>query len=441
MIPLRHVLSLAPLVATLAACSTPPDTAARPADASLSATDGAADVSIADATSADAGSVPTWSEHVAPIVFRNCVGCHREGGIAPFGLTTYPQASSVAELMSREVSARRMPPTVINASGSCNQFRDDVKWLTGAEIQTIAHWAAGGAPEGDRALLPPVPAPPGGLPRVDARVDIGTSYMPEPGRADQYRCFIANPGLTADRFITGFEVVPGDRRVVHHVILYSLPTAEAEQSALALEAEDAQPGYTCFGGPGATGSAPLALWAPGGEATQFPAGTGLRINGGRRVVIQVHYNVLNGAFPDRTAVQLQLAERVDSEARLTPMVATDINIPPRTAMTTVTAQRAIGSMAPRGARVWGTAPHMHEIGRVQRLSSSGGGATTCLSDVTQWNFHWQRLHFYRAPIELDANQTIAIECGYDSSMRTAATRRGEGTQDEMCLNYLYVTAR
>jgi hypothetical protein len=223
------------------------------------------------------------------------------------------------------------------------------------------------------------------------------------------------------------------------VIVYTIPTAEAEREAQALDAADPLDGYTCFGGPGVTGSAPLVLWAPGGEAVRFPEGTGFRIAGGRRVVIQVHYNTLNGIFPDRTAVQLRTAPSVASEARLLAVAASDINIPPRTAMTLVEGSRALAAtpQAPRGVRVFGVAPHMHELGRTQRVTAG----STCLGNVDQWNFHWQRLFFYDRPVDLDPGVMLRLTCGYDSTSRTAVTRRGEGTDDEMCLSYLFVTAR
>ena len=416
---------------TLAACSADP------------AANGALDSSSGgDASDASpSGPTPTWNEQVAPIVFAKCASCHREGGIAPFSLLTYEGAVPFARAMSREVVARTMPPTVIDASGACNAYRGDVAWLSDGEIETIRRWAAEGTPVGDPARRPSPPSPPQGLDGVDTRFDIGTSYTPPAEPADQYRCFLADPGLAADRFITGYEVLPGDARVVHHVIVYSLPTAESEAAATRADAADPMPGYTCFGGPGVTGSAPLALWAPGGDAVRFPDGTGLRINGGRKVIIQVHYNLLHGSFPDRTAVRLRTAATAGAEARLVPVAATDINIPPRASMTVVNGDRSVPvAQAPRGLRIYGTAPHMHGLGRTQRLTVRSAG-DRCLASVDQWNFHWQRLFFYATPIEIDPGATIRVSCGYDSTSRTVATRRGEGTEDEMCLNYLYVTSR
>ncbi len=428
---MRHVTFAVPAL-LLAACESPETLAYRDA----SALD---DARAADA--ADVAAAPTWNEHVAPIAFGKCVSCHRAGGIGPFSLETYADARPMAGAMQSETARRTMPPTVINASGACNTFRGDVAWLTDAEIATIGRWAEAGAPEGDPARRPQPPTFRDGLDGADVRFDTGVTYTPAATPADQYRCFLADPGVAQDRFITGFQVTPGDTRVVHHVIVYALPTAEAEAEAARLDAADPMPGYSCFGGPGVTNTAPLVLWAPGGGATTFPEGTGLRLAGGRRVAIQVHYNLLHGTRPDRTAISLRTAASVGAEARFVPVVATDIDIPPRVPMTLVQGERAVpAAVAPRGIRVFGVAPHMHELGRTQRLVARGA-ADACLGDVTQWNFHWQRLFFYAAPVDLAPGVTLAITCGYDSTSRTAPTRRGEGTQDEMCIQYLYVTGR
>ncbi len=424
---MRHLPLPALLAAVaLAACGAPSPTVASDA--------------AADAAS-DVPGTPTWNEHVAPLVFARCVSCHRAGGIAPFSLEDYASARPFAAGMARATAARTMPPTVVNASGACNTYRDDVAWLSDADIATLGRWADAGAPEGPPPARRAPPQPPTGLEGADVRVDIGVSYTPPQGRADQYRCFLADPGVAADRYITGYEVLPGDTRVVHHVIVYSLPTAEAEAEAARRDAADPMPGYECFGGPGTTSTAPLVVWAPGGEATRFPEGTGLRLVGGRRVAIQVHYNLLHGTFADRTAVRLRTTATVGAEARLVPVNATNIEIPPRVASTSVEGTRAVmPAQAPRGVRVYGVAPHMHELGRTLRVEARGAAAR-CLVDVNRWNFHWQRLFFYANPVDVAPGDTIAITCGYDSTSRSAVTRRGEGTQDEMCLNYLYLTGR
>lgn len=386
---------------------------------------------------------PTWAEHVAPILNAQCVNCHRAGGIAPFALTTYAQAAEMARAIATETAARRMPPTVVNATGSCNEYRDDVRRLSEAQVQTLARWADLGAPQGDPSRAPAPPPPAAGLPRVDLRVDMGLSYTPRADRVDDYRCFLVDPGNATDRFITGYEVVPGDPRVVHHMILYTIPSAEAQRQAEALDARDATPGYECFGGPGVGNSAPLALWAPGGGATRFPARSGLRLTGGRKVVMQMHYNLAHGSHPDRTVVNLQTEASVPVQGILFPIVDQSIRLPPR--MTEVVTSRDYPLSNFGGlSRVYihGVAPHMHTLGRSMRVSARevGEGATQCIVDVPRWDFHWQGLYFYRDAVVIERGQTANITCRYDTTTRSETTAWGEGTGDEMCLAYFYATA-
>ncbi len=95
----------------------------------------------------------TWSREVSRIVYSRCVSCHHEGGKA-FSLMTYQDSRPWAKAVKEEVLARRMPPW--NAVKGFGEFRDD-QGLTQEQIEVIADWVEGGAPEGDPALLPPAP--------------------------------------------------------------------------------------------------------------------------------------------------------------------------------------------------------------------------------------------------------------------------------------------
>lgn len=441
---------------SLSACSG--GTVAPPVDAStaeVSAPDDAvtardaatvSDVSSRDATAAGDAAVtvpehPTWATDVAPILYRNCVGCHRAGGIGPFPLITYADARDVADSIHHETAARRMPPTVIDGSGACQSFRDDMPWLTTAQVDTLARWAAQGAPEGDPSRAPQVPPAPAGLDRVDVRLDMGITYTPNAMLRDDYRCFLVDPGLTEDQFITGYEVHPGDARVVHHMILYSIPTEAAEQSAMQADARDATPGYPCFGGPGVNNSQPLVLWAPGGGVTEFPRNTGLRMKAGRRAIMQVHYNLAPGAFPDRTRINLRMERAVSAEGYLVPYRPRVVSLPPRQTEAVASDSISLSSLGLPLPQIWvhGVAPHMHTLGRTLRVDVADGADTRCLVNVPNWNFHWQRMGFYAEPLLVNRTEQLTLRCSYDTTSRTTTTTWGEGTQDEMCLNYFYAT--
>ncbi len=260
-------------------------------------------------------TTPTYAEVVAPILMKNCANCHREGGIAPFSLLTYEETKPLAGLIKTATAAREMPPFNPNNCGHCNTFQD-APWLTPEEIASITAWADAGAPSGDLSKAPLSPDAPMGLTEANATWDMGVSYTPNGKVADGYRCFLVDPQTATDKFLTGYEVLPGDPRVVHHVIAYMLGSAADEAEAEALDAQDPAPGYPCFGGPGVSGSRFTVGWAPGGGPTRLPATTGLRIPGGRKLIMQFHYNLASGAFPDQTTIKVNMVDSVTNEARI-----------------------------------------------------------------------------------------------------------------------------
>jgi mono/diheme cytochrome c family protein len=98
----------------------------------------------------------TFTRDVAPILFENCVECHRQGSFAPMSLLTYEEARRYAQRIHYRVANRQMPPWHVDESIGIQDFSNDVS-LTDAEIQTIVRWVEAGSPRGDGADMPPVP--------------------------------------------------------------------------------------------------------------------------------------------------------------------------------------------------------------------------------------------------------------------------------------------
>lgn len=396
---------------------------------------GAGGGATSGSTASGTNAAPTFYEDVAPIVYARCLSCHVEGGIAPFTLDTYENAQPFAEAIRMETAARTMPPFHIDNSGDCNTYLD-ARWLTEDEIATLAAWADGGALEGDPANAPPLPGKPAGLANVSATLDIGALYTPDASLDDDYRCFIVDPGIAEDSYLTAYEVKPGDPRVVHHVVVYSFSDAAAEAQAEALDQAQAGPGYTCFGGAGAAASF-IVGWAPGMPVTRYPQGTGLMLNGGRKLAIQVHYNLSYGPLPDRTTVDVELAPSVDKPAGLYAVVNTDIDLAPGQEL--VETSKVFQNTAPNPMVVHGVFPHMHTLGRTLRVDLDNGGASSCLVNVPDWSFHWQQFYMYTQPIVVQPGGQVSIDCTYDTRGETSPIQWGEGTGDEMCAVGLYVT--
>lgn len=387
-----------------------------------------------DTPGGDPDDAVTYHRDVAPILYRHCVTCHVDGGIAPFPLLSYGDAAAVGGLMQYATAMRMMPPFPVDNTGACNTYRD-ARWLGDDEIATIGRWVEGGMVEGEPPASPPVAPVVGGLDRITGTIDIGATYTPNASLSDEYRCFVLDPPSVTDTFVTAYHVRPGDPRMVHHVVLFALDTDAAESAAEARDAGEAGSGYTCFGAAGVP-SRTVGAWAPGGGPTLHPAGSGIRLTGGRKVVMQVHYNMANGVFPDRTAIDLTLDDQVGDEARIAGMFTTDIALAPRQSAVVVEADDSLGG-GTGTVRVWGVFPHMHTRGTALRLDAMDTGA--CLVDVPRWNFHWQSLYFFDQPLTVSADELMHIRCEYDTSADSQPIGWGEGTDDEMCGAGLYVT--
>ncbi|HUP55824.1 MAG TPA: hypothetical protein VM598_00115, partial [Bdellovibrionota bacterium] len=156
-------------------------------------------LSLAFLSSLAASADVTYHQQIAPIIGQKCLGCHgaRPQG-APFSLSSYADLASRVDLVEQAVVDRSMPPTAVDASGSCQSYAS-TSWMTDSEIAMIQDWAAQGAPEGDAATAADIPEPEGQsrLDRVDAVVGMKKPYTP-PADADELRCFLTDAPVGDD---------------------------------------------------------------------------------------------------------------------------------------------------------------------------------------------------------------------------------------------------
>ena len=385
-----------------------------------------------------AQALTTYTEHVRPILNRACLSCHAEGKIAPFTLEDYASARPLASRIAKVTRARTMPPSVIDASGDCNSFRD-VSWLAEEEIATLEKWQADGAPEGDPSI--PAPLAPM-LPKLEG--DVKTlrtpSYVPSTAQSDDYRCFVVDSPFTEDTYVTGYDTIPGDLKTAHHmVVFYPMDDFSAGLARLADEFEEG-PGYTCFGSAGIPATV-LAAWAPGAGATNLPDDLGFQVAAGRPLVIQMHYNTLGIPNPGADSTELHLEQRSTgvSPATFANMLDITFSAPPgkKQAEAIIHDTIATSSVIAAGpVKVYGMFPHMHELGRSIRVTF--GDDESCMIDAPRYEFAWQRMYFLDKPIEVDAETPIKVRCIFDTSDRSEPVYWGEGTQEEMCVTGLII---
>jgi Copper type II ascorbate-dependent monooxygenase, N-terminal domain/Copper type II ascorbate-dependent monooxygenase, C-terminal domain len=382
----------------------------------------------------------TYTRDVRPILTRTCVPCHAADEIAPFALDTYASTQPMVAEIARLVHAHAMPPAPIDNSGACNTFRNTPQ-LSAAEVSTLDAWIADGAPQGDPSIAAPAPPVMPTLHGQVGTISTASDYAPSTAQPDSYHCFVAEaPIATGTYFVTGFDARPGNRRIVHHLIVH-YPRSDAEADmARALDAAEPGPGYSCFAD-ARVGSIPVAAWAPGYGATRFPDGLGLRLAGGRALVIEIHYNTVDGGGTDRTQVDLEVRTSGVTAGRFVALANHDLNLPPHMRDVAATATMHVADFIESSSPVhlYGVFPHMHTMATAQHVEVVHADSTrSCVADVPRWNFHWQRLYLYDTPLVLDPRDDIAITCRYDTSSRTAPVMWGEGTLDEMCVTAMFI---
>jgi hypothetical protein len=418
-------------------------------------------------------ATPTYYQDVKPILDGRCAGCHYAGGIAPFALTSYDEARAHGRAIEAAVTSREMPPW--HAARDGRAYSHDPS-LEGEQIETIASWVAASAPAGDSAeAAEPLPPVTPKLSHVDLRLQMPTAYTPQQGADDDYRCFVLPWSPDATTHVTGVDVAPGEPAEVHHIILFLAPPG----SAAMLERWDAaEPGagYGCYGGPSATGAPDtlrtpqfVAGWVPGSAGGDLPAGSGIEVEPGSRLILQVHYNLEYAApRPDRSAVELSLAEHVERRGLYVPLVNPGWVIAPETFAIPAGRKKVVHEFGvdvrpvaaflasmldlTKGFEIHRVALHMHRLGvNGEIVLRHENGERERLLSVPRWDFHWQREYALAEPAAVGLDDRLSIRCEHDNSAagqpvvggRRAAPRHvtwGENSSDEMCIGFLYVTA-
>jgi hypothetical protein len=378
--------------------------------------------------------VTTYYKHVAPILTRRCVSCHVEDGVAPFALTSYAAAREEAVRIADVTERRIMPPWPAESSGACNTFVDQRR-LAADEIATLAAWLRDGALPGDPrdAVTVAPPPPPAFTPGI--RLQASAAYTVVNG-PDEYRCFIVDPKLVTQQYITAISMQLDRAEIVHHMQLFSADTQAQRDEIAVREAEDAAPGYACDDEGVGPNLRYIGVWAAGDLVRRWPAGTGVRLNPGSHLVLQFHYHN-HGTVPlaDRTALELETASSVSSVGSILGMSASPLILPPNEPSIAVTESTPV-PFTPTYARA--VRLHMHEIGIHARMELERDGVSTCMLDIPRWDFGWQLFYTFEQPIQLLPGDRIRVTCVYDTTSRTTTTTWGTSTDDEMCIGYTYI---
>jgi hypothetical protein len=289
---------------------------------------------------------------IRPVLATHCAHCHSEEGPG-WSMEDPEEAYRMRQAIAQAVLDRRMPPWL--AEGGHRAYHDDPS-LSAYVLELVRDWRDQGFPRGEprpdgAALGAGEGAHPGvgqdhpghgtgGFePHLSLEVLPGRAYLPDQTRSDDYRCFLVDWTGSEPLYITGFRAVPGNLRVAHHLVLYAV-SPEMGERFRELEAEEEGDGYQCFGGalPDRLGQRDvreayearypdgvreldrsafwLSHWAPGMDGHHFPEGTGIRVEPGSTLVVQMHYYGAQapGERDEASRMDFQVASQVERPA-------------------------------------------------------------------------------------------------------------------------------
>ena len=434
-------------------------------DISLSA-DGIQANVVQVAFSPSSGEAVTFNNQIVRVFQGECQTCHRPDQVAPFSLLDYKSAKPWVHEIKSAVEAGYMPPWKPVAGHG--EFVGERR-LSADEINLIARWVDAGAPEGEADDLPEplVFDPDWALGEPDFVIQTPT-FAPDPSGNDEYRCFsVAIPAeITELRNIIGIEIQPGNRKIVHHLILYNDPKSESIR--LEAAAADGKPGYECFGSARipsrslnfAADSYLIGAWAPGASPTLTPEGSGFLIRPGSHIAVQMHYHPDGTEQSDSTRIGLHFSdEPTEDNLLVAAALNTDFIIPAGAERHEVRASFGYDSFLGTAnpflrafldasgifpADIIIVAPHMHLLGKEIRMEKvSPSGERTPMIYIDDWDFDWQDFYTYVEPLKFHAEDRLEVVAIYDNSAANPWNPNspplpvgwGERTTDEMCLAF------
>jgi mono/diheme cytochrome c family protein len=376
---------------------------------------------------------PTYAKDVAPILFRRCVECHRAGDPAPMPLIAFKEVRPWAKAIREKVLERSMPPWLADAA--YGHFSNDRR-LSRKEIDTIVAWVDAGALPGEDRDLPPTPKFEEGwtIGKPDVVVSLPDEVAVPAEGVVPYRYITVPTNFGEDKWVQSAEIRPGNRAVVHHVIVFTEDPAPGDRAGTQSKGE----GGRDFA------SAKLAGFAPGEQPKVYPPGTAKLVRAGAKLLFQLHYTPNGKPATDRTSIGLIFARGPIAQPALTG-TATNYRfaIPPGDPNYEVRSSWT----APQEVRIVDLMPHMHVRGKDFKYTVVyPDGHSEIVLRVPKYDFNWQLVYRMQEPLSLPKGARLDCVAHFDNSPNNSANpdplkevRWGPQTWEEMMIGWFDYT--
>lgn len=352
---------------------------------------------------------PTWATDVAPLLFENCVSCHRPEGSGPFSLVAYEDAARRAERVLEAVRTRYMPPWLPSVQGP--RFAG-ARLLDDGQLDVVARWVEAGAPPGplENAPEPPTFAGRWTLGEPDLIAEFPEYRVPAEGR-DIYRNVVVRPDLDGPVYVRTADLLPGNPRVVHHARFM----VDSTSSSRTQDARDPGTGFDGMDAGSGAGSPDgfFIGWTPGRLTDPGRPDLAWRLEPGTDLVLQLHLRPTGREETVKPRLGLYLAEAVPDRMPVVIMLENKtLDIPPGEA-SYVARERFRLPVDVEALTIY---PHAHYVGRaIRSWAELPDGGRRELIRIEDWDFDWQDQYRFRDPIPLPAGSEVVMEWTFDNS--------------------------
>ena len=336
-----------------------------------------------------------YVDHIAPILQENCVSCHVVGGIGPWPMNSFEMVKGFAPMMREVLMTKRMPPW--HADPHIGSWSND-RSLSLEDRKTLVRWVENGAVRGEgndplKSATQPVDTeirwqsgPP------DLIVKVPPFTVPATGVVEYQYHNIPNQ-ITEGGWIKGFEVIPGNTNVVHHLLMGTVDADRPDQNGIF---------QNYIGG-----------YAPGAGYATLPENTGILLNSGHLFQVQMHYTPYGKEVVDETIVGIYLHEETPEKILRNGVVLnTTIEIPPNTKAH----EESAYYLFEEDAILYSILPHSHYRGKASNFSLIyPDDNEEILLSVPNYDFNWQTGYEFATPLDIPAGSKLVHRTVYDNS--------------------------
>lgn len=367
----------------------------------------------------------TYSNQISRLLAKHCVDCHRPGEVAPFSLTDYEEVAGWAAMMNEVVQEERMPPW--HANPAHGEFSNDRR-LTKEEKELFHAWMKAGAPEGDPSELPePTEYVSGWNLPQEPDLIIPMSKKPYKVAREgviQYQHFHVDPKFTEEKWVSAVDVRPGNRAVVHHILVMIHPPGVNTGTLADLDGQI------------------LGLFVPGMRSEPWPEGTAKRLPAGCKVSFEIHYTPIGTPQEDCSEIGIIFAdpEKVKRAVISCKAVQQQFAIPPHDSNYRA---EVLMDGSPMPLELLSMMPHMHLRGKSFKYEAIyPDGSREILLDIPKYDYNWQTSYRLAKPKVMAAGSRIQCVAHFDNSKHnlanpdpTETVRWGAQSWHEMMIGY------